>query len=127
MKTLGAELTAIAPGEVTIQLPFRADLTQQHGYVHGGVITAIVDTACGYAALSVMPPATAVLTVEFKVNLLAPATGPALLATGRVLRAGATLTVCTGEVWGEREGRPVRVAVMQATMMTIRDRPGAVD
>jgi uncharacterized protein (TIGR00369 family) len=122
MVTLGARLTAVAPGEVTIELPFRADLTQQHGFLHAGVVTSVIDSACGYAALSVMPPGTAVLSVEFKVNLLKPAAGPLFRATGKVIRAGRTLTVCTGELEALGEP-PALVAVMQATMMTLSDRP----
>ncbi len=96
MATLGAELERVLPGEVAIQLPFREDLTQQHGVLHAGAVTAIVDSACGYAAFSLMERGTGVLSVEFKVNMLAPAAGETFLAIGRVVRAGRTLTVCTG-------------------------------
>lgn len=88
MRTLGARLTRIAPGEVEIELPYREALTQQHGFLHAGVVTAVLDSACGYAAFSLMPPGVGVLSVEFKVNLLAPAKGEELVARGRVLRAG---------------------------------------
>ena len=122
MATLGARLTSVEPGQVTIELPFRPDLTQQHGFLHAGVVTSLVDSACGYAALSVMEPGAAVLSVEFKVNLLKPATGTLFRATGKVIRAGRTLTVCSGEL--EALGQPpALVAVMQATMMTVRDQP----
>jgi uncharacterized protein (TIGR00369 family) len=127
MATLGARLAAVRPGEVVIEIPFRADLTQQHGFLHAGVVTAVVDSACGYAALSLMPPGAAVLSVEFKLNLLAPAAGARFQAVGRVLRAGQTLTVCAGEARAEREGGSALVAVMQATMMTVRDRAGLAD
>ena len=115
MATIGARLLTVAPGEVVIELPFREDLTQQHGYLHAAIVTAIVDSACGYAALTRMPPDADVVSVEFKVNLLAPARGDRLVATGHVVRAGRTLTVCTGEV---RSGATV-VAIMQATMMKV--------
>ena len=98
MTTLGATLTHVAPGEVDILLPFRADLCQQHGFLHAGVVTTIVDSACGYAALSLMPPGAAVLTIEFKSNFLAPAAGEWFVGKGRVVRAGRQITVVSGEV-----------------------------
>ena len=127
MTMLGATLERVAPGEVDIRLPFRADLTQQHGLTHAGAITAIVDSACGYAALTLMDPGAAVLSVEFKVNLLAPAAGEAFLASGAIVRAGRTLTVCTGEVRAIQEGGEVVIAIMQATMIAVRDRAGLSD
>jgi uncharacterized protein (TIGR00369 family) len=119
MATLGATLLRVAPGEIDIGLPFREDLTQQHGYLHAGVVTAIVDSACGYAAFSLMPAGSGVVSVEYKVNLLAPALGERMLARGRVVRAGRTLTVCSGEVVAltGREEKPV--AAMLATMMRL--------
>ena len=120
MATLGANLVNVAPGAVTITLPFRADLTQQHGYLHAGVVTAIVDSACGYAALSLLPAGVEVLTVEYKVNFLAPATGPVFVARGRVTRPGRTLTVCTGDVVVPgTDGRERHVATMLTTMMAV--------
>jgi uncharacterized protein (TIGR00369 family) len=127
MKTLGARLASVSPGEVVVELPFRDDLTQQHGSLHAGVLASIADTACGYAALTLMPAGAAVLSVEFKINLLAPARGQSFLATGRVLKAGRTITVCTGEVLALRDGSRFTVAQMQATMMTLRDRTGLRD
>jgi uncharacterized protein (TIGR00369 family) len=127
MSTLGAALVSVAPGEVVIALPFAQRLTQQHGFLHAGAVAAIVDSACGYAALSLMAPEAAVLSIEFKVNLLAPAVGESFVATGRVVRAGRTVTVCAGECVAERDGRSTPVAVMQATMMSIVDRGGLVD
>jgi uncharacterized protein (TIGR00369 family) len=120
MATLGASLTTVQPGEVSIELPFRADLTQQHGFLHAGVVTSIIDSACGYAALTLMPPDRAVLSVEFKVNLIAPAQGAAFQARGRVLRAGRTLAVCTGDL--RVVGSESVVAMMQATMMAVEGR-----
>jgi uncharacterized protein (TIGR00369 family) len=127
MATLGARLAVIEPGQVIIELPFRADLTQQHGFLHAGVVAAVADSACGYAALSLMPPRTAVLSVEFKVNLIEPAAGPLFRAVGRVVRAGRTLTVCMGEVLAVNDGGETAVAVMQATMMTLRERADLAD
>jgi uncharacterized protein (TIGR00369 family) len=126
MTTLGATLTRVAPGEVEIQLPFRPDLTQQHGFLHAGIVTTIVDSACGYAAFSLMPAGVGVLTVEYKVNLLAPALGQVFTARGRVLKPGRTITVCMGEVVAAHNGRQQPVATMLATMMTVRDRPNVV-
>lgn len=127
MTTLGAHLVVVAPGEVTIALPYRADLTQQHGFLHAGVVTSVVDSACGYAALSLMEPGTAVLSVEFKVNLLAPAAGKEFLAVGRVVRAGRTITVCSGELRALNDGRETVVAILQGTMMSVRDKAGLTD
>ncbi len=122
MKTIGASLRRVAPGQIEIELPFRDDLCQQHGFVHGGIVTAIADTACGYAALSLMPPKAAVLTVEFKVNLLSPARGERLIARGRVAKPGRTLTVCTADVVAVADGEEKPVATMLATMMALHDR-----
>ena len=122
MATLGARLESVAPGEVVIALPFRAELTQQHGYLHAGAVAAVVDSACGYAALSLMDADAAVLSIEFKVNMLAPAAGECFRAIGRVVRSGRTITVCAGELEAVRDGTSTVVAVMQATMMAVRDR-----
>ena len=125
--TLGATLARVAPGEVEIHLPFHPRLSQQHGFLHAGVSTAVVDTACGYAALTLMPAGAAVLTIEFKVNLLAPGEGEHFVAIGRVVKPGRSVTVCTGEVEALHRGDRRTVAIMQATMMTLRDRPGLAD
>ncbi len=122
MATLGARLERIAPGEVTIALPFRSDLTQQNGFLHAGVVTSVVDSACGYAALSVMEAGADVLSVEFKVNLLAPAAGTEFLAVGRVVRAGRTLVVCAGELRAIHGAGETVVALMQGTMMAVREK-----
>jgi uncharacterized protein (TIGR00369 family) len=124
MRTIGAWLVEVAPGEVTLELPYRADLAQQHGYLHAGIVAAVVDSACGYAALSLMETDAAVLSVEFKVNMLAPAAGTSFRAVGRVVRSGRTITVCAGELLARRdgEGPPAIVAMMQATMMAVRGR-----
>lgn len=123
MRTLGATLLRVAPGEVDIELPFSEALVQQHGFLHAGVTTAIADSACGYAALSLMPVDVAVLSVEFKVNMLAPAQGARFRAIGRVLRSGRTITVCRGEVLAfDAQGDARPVLEMLATMMTARGR-----
>ena len=122
MTTIGAELVSVEPGEVVIAMAFRDDLTQQHGYLHAAVVTAIVDSACGYAANTLMPADTGVLTVEYKVNFLAPAEGRRFLARGRVLKPGRTLTVVTGEVVAVSEASEKTVATLQGTMMAVRDR-----
>jgi len=128
MALLGAEMTEVGPGMTEIVLPFREDLTQQHGFVHAGIITAIVDSACGYAALSLMPPGVGVLTIEFKVNLLNPASGTRFVARGQVVKPGRTIMVCTGEVVAERaDGTQQMVALMQTTMMVVRDRAAVSD
>jgi uncharacterized protein (TIGR00369 family) len=132
MATIGTRLEHVAPGEVTLALPFRADLTQQHGFLHAGIVTTVVDSACGYAALSLMEPGAAVLSVEFKVNLLAPARGTRFEATGRVVRAGRTVTVVSGELRayddaGEGGEEGSVVAIMTGTMMAVRGRPDLVD
>ncbi len=127
MATLGATLERIEPGEVTIALPFDASLAQQHGYLHAGVVTAVIDSACGYAALSLMEPGVGVMSAEFKVNLLAPAAGTRFVAVGRVVKAGRTLTVCQGELRAVQDHGEVLVAVLQGTMMAVRGRDGISD
>jgi uncharacterized protein (TIGR00369 family) len=127
MTVLGARLAHIAPGEVDLVFPFRDDLTQQHGFVHAGAVAAVADSACGYAALTLMEPNAAVLSVEFKVNLLAPAAGDEFVARGLVVRSGRNLTVCTAEVHARRADGDAVVMLMQATMMTVRDRAGFRD
>ena len=123
MHTLGAVLGRVAPGEVEIEMPYRADLAQQHGYMHGGIITAILDSACGYAALSLSATDTAVLTVEYKVNFIAPAKGERFVARGEVLRPGATVTVCKGDVVAIQDGEEKLVTTMLTTLMFLADRP----
>ena len=127
MHTIGARIVRVEPGEVELELPFRDDLTQQHGFLHAGIVTTLVDSACGYAALSVMDRESAVLSVEYKVNLLAPAVGERMRAIGRVIKSGRTLVVCTGEVIAVANGEEQVVTVMQATMMAVRGRPELID
>jgi uncharacterized protein (TIGR00369 family) len=120
MATLGAELAHVAAGRVAIALPVEPRLSQQHGFVHAGVVVAALDSACGYAALTLLPADAEVLTVELKVNLLAPATGERIVAEGEVLRAGGTLTVCRGDAYAEWGSERTHVATMLATMMRQR-------
>lgn len=122
MRTIGAQLDDVAPGSVTVRLPFRADLTQQHGYLHAGIATTVLDSACGYAALSLMAADRDVLSVEFKINLLAPAAGTHFLARGRVLRSGRTLTICAADLMAISEEGERLVATMLGTMMAVGER-----
>lgn len=117
MHTIGAVMARVEPGLVAIELPFRADLCQQNGFLHGGVVTMIADSACGYAASTLVPADQDVLAVEFKVNLLSPAVGDKLIAVGRVIRAGRTLTVCAAEVTAYSKDVNKVVAVMQGTVI----------
>jgi uncharacterized protein (TIGR00369 family) len=122
MRTLGASLLLVEPGVVEIELPYQAGLTQQHGFLHAGAVAAVLDSACGYAALTLMPADAAVLSIEFKVNLLAPARGERLLARGAVRRSGRTITVCDADAFMSEDGRDKLVATMLATMMCVRGR-----
>ena len=122
MKTIGAELVSVMPGAVHISLPYRADLTQQNGYLHAGIVTTIADSACGYAAYTLMPPNSAVLSVEFKVNLLRPAKGEQFLAIAEVLKPGRTLTVVRADVFANPKSERVLVATMLGTMMCLMNR-----
>lgn len=124
MQTIGATLTAVKPGAVEIVLPFRADLTQQHGFLHAGIVATILDSACGYAAFSLMPANMAVLAVEFKINLLSPAQGRQIVAQAQVKRAGRTLTICTADAYAHGEGDPKVVATMLSTIMAVPERDG---
>jgi uncharacterized protein (TIGR00369 family) len=120
MATLGARLASVADGEVQIALPFSERLCQQHGYVHAGAIASILDTACGYAALTKAPPGCEVVSAEFKINLVRPAIGERFLAIGSVQSAGKQLTVCTGEVRAFSATTYKVIAIMQATIVSVR-------
>ena len=122
MSTLGVEVTAVEPGKVAMSLRHDDRFTQQHGFLHAGAVASVLDTACGYAAFSVMPPDAAVLTASYTINLLAPAAGERFVITGEVVRAGRTLVVCRGEAFADGDQRPF--AVMQATMTAVYNRPG---
>lgn len=125
MDTIGASILSVEYGRVEIALPFHPSLTQQHGFLHAGIVTTVMDSACGYAALSTMPPDAGVLTVEFKVNLLAPARGTRFKAGGKTIKTGRNITVTQGELvaLSETEKDPDKlVATMTATMMSVYDR-----
>lgn len=124
MKHLGAELVKLEPGHAEIRVPFRLELTQQHNYFHAGVSGAIADSACGYAAYTLMPAESSVLTVEYKMNLLAPADGEGLIARANVLRSGRTLKVCIADVYVRKDGAEVHCATMLSTIMCL---PGKSD
>ncbi len=117
MRHLGATMDVIEPGYVSITMPYSDDLTQQHDYYHAGSLTSIVDSACGYAALTLMPTNTEVLTIEFKVNFVSPAIGDLVVAHGRVVKPGSIITVCQGEVVAIQDGSEKVCAIMQATML----------
>jgi len=119
MELIGAELTHVEPGVIEITLPYRADLAQQHGYLHAGIVTTIADSACGYAAYSLMPPNSEVLSVEFKVNLLRTAKGETFLAVAEVIKSGKTLTVVRADVFGIYRDRRDLIATMLGTMICL--------
>jgi len=120
MALIGGALTRVEPGIVEITLPYRTDLTQQHGYVHAGVITTIADSACGYAAYTLMPPNSDVLAVEFKVNLMRPAKGETFVARAEVIKSGKTLSVVRADVHALTGEQRELVAIMQGTMMCLQ-------
>lgn len=125
MRTLGASLVDVTPGYCAIALAPRAEVSQQHGYVHAGVVAAIVDSAGGYAGFTLFPVYASVLTVEFKLNLVAPARGERLVAEGFVVKPGRTLVITRGEVHAESGGARTLVALMQQTLIVMRDTPDA--
>ena len=120
MQTLGISITKLTPGMIELQLPYQIELTQQHGFMHAGIITTALDNACGYAAFSLMPADAAVLTVEFKSNFLAPAQGERFRVCGRVLKPGRTLTVCQADAFAEPAGK--LIATMTCTLMAVFER-----
>ena len=122
MSTIGAKLEWVRPGAVLIRLPFQNSLTQQHGYIHAGVLASILDSACGYAALSLAPLSTTVVSVEFKINLLLPAVGRELYAQAKVVRSGRTLSVCQAECRADFPENHRVIALMQATIMSLEER-----
>jgi uncharacterized protein (TIGR00369 family) len=122
MTLIGAAMTRVEPGFCEVQLPYRADLTQQHGFIHGGIVAMIADSACGYAGYSMMPPGGSVLTVEYKINMLSPGQGERLIARGRVLKPGKSLVITQCEVFAVQNGAEKLVAVLQQTLMVMRGR-----
>ena len=117
MQTLRAELTKVAPGEISIEMPYGEEFTQQNGFIHAGIVTTIADSACGYAAYTLMPADSGVLSVEFKVNLLSPAVGEKIIARAQVLKPGRTLTVCRADVFAVNNEEEKLIATMLATMI----------
>jgi uncharacterized protein (TIGR00369 family) len=127
MGTIGASLTRVAPGEMDVEVAVSPAIGQQHGFVHAGAVATAADSAAGYAALTLMPPGTGVLTAEFKINLLAPAEGKRLIARGRVVKAGRSLIVAQTEVHAERNGERKIVALLTATTVVVQGRAGVSD
>lgn len=124
MKTLDARLGHLAPGEVDIELDWAPSLTQQHGFLHAGMVSTALDSACGYAAFTLMSTDAAVLTIEFKINLLAPARGPRFRMEGRVIKPGRTITVCEGRAYGVDGTQEKLIATMGCTLMSVIGRDG---
>lgn len=124
MKTLGMSLERVAPGEVDISFSHRDTLTQQHGFLHAGIVTTALDSACGYAAFSLMSEDAAVLSIEFKTNMLRPAQGKRFVARGRVVKAGRNVTFCEASAFALEEQGETLIATMQGTMMSVRGRSG---
>ena len=126
MQTLGIEIARLEPGEIELTMPHDPAYTQQHAFVHAGILAAALDSACGYAAFSLMPAEAAVLTVEFKTNLLAPAKGERFLFRGRVIKRGRTLTVCEAQALALARDEDPLIATMTGTLMALFDRQGIV-
>jgi uncharacterized protein (TIGR00369 family) len=119
MQTVGASLKSVAPGQVEIEMPYRVENTQQNGFVHAGIASTIMDSACGYAAYSLMPAGASVLTIEYKINLLSPAEGDSFVAIGRVRKVGRTVTVAEADLIATLNGHEKLVATMTGTLMAI--------
>ena len=124
MKTLNASVQTVRPGEVELKLPYQQNLTQQHGFIHAGIVSTVLDSACGYAAFSLMPEKAAVLTIEFKINLLAPAKGDWFRAVGKVKKSGKNITVTEGALFSYADGQEKLVATMVGTIMSVYDHDG---
>ena len=122
MHTVGARLESVHPGRVEVGFAYRPELTQQHGFIHAGIVATVLDSACGYAAFTLMPADSSVVSIEFKINLLAPARGEHFLARAEVRRPGRTITVCTADTFALEDGAERLVATMQATMMRVSGR-----
>ena len=124
MHTLNVSISAVGPGEVELEFPYQQKLTQQHGFIHAGIVSTVLDSACGYAAFSLMPADAAVLTIEYKINLLSPAKGERFRAAGKVKKPGRNITVTEGELFACSEGGEKLVATMVGTIMAVYDRAG---
>jgi uncharacterized protein (TIGR00369 family) len=122
MKTIGASLAQVEAGRVVIELPYSPALTQQHGFLHAGMIATALDSACGYAAFTLMPPQAGILTIEYKINLVAPGKGQRFRMEGQVIKPGRTITLVEGRAFAVDEGREKLIATMTATEMTITGR-----
>lgn len=128
MKTLGVSIQEVTPGQVTLEMPFHPDFTQQHGFLHAGTVATVLDSACGYSAYTLMPADAGVLSIEFKVNLLRPAQGSHFRAIATVDKPGRNITFCTGKMLALEDGQADKtVATMSATIMTIYDRTNIKD
>ncbi|MFA7429731.1 MAG: PaaI family thioesterase [Rhodospirillaceae bacterium] len=125
MKTMGVEMTSVEAGRCELVMPFHPDFTQQHGYLHAGAVTTVADSAAGYAAFTLMPANSSVLSIEFKQNLLSPAAGEALIARGEVVRAGRTITVVEARAFMRKDGAEKLIGIMVATMMCMHGRSDA--
>jgi uncharacterized protein (TIGR00369 family) len=123
MATIGARLVKVVPGEVEIEFPYAPSLSQHNGYIHAGVLTTVVDSACGYAAYTLMPGDFDVLSIEYKVNFMSPAVGESFRGIGRVVKAGRTITVCAGDMIAIADGKEKVVATMLATMIAVTTQP----
>jgi len=125
MRTMGAEIESIAAGHVVLGMPFNQAFTQQHGFLHAGAVTTLLDSAAGYAAFSLMAPDAEVLTIEFKTNLMSPARGDKFRFVGDVIKAGRTITFCEASAYAQQFGEPERkIATMNATMMAVVNQKG---
>jgi uncharacterized protein (TIGR00369 family) len=124
MQTLGIEIARLAPGEIELTMPYGRSFTQQHGFIHAGIITTALDSACGYAAFSLMPADAAVLTVEFKTNLLASARGERFVFQAQVIKPGRTLTICDAKAFAMEASHQRLIATMTGTLMAVFDRAG---
>jgi uncharacterized protein (TIGR00369 family) len=124
MRTLNVSILGIGSGRVSFAMPFAADFTQQHGFLHAGTVATVLDSACGYAAFTLMPPDAAVLTIEFKANFLAPAKGSRFRFEGSVVKAGRVISVCDAHAFADQDGKEKMIASMTATIMTVTGRTG---
>lgn len=126
MRTINSTIEEILPGHVVIGFPYHRSLTQQHDFIHAGIVSTVLDSACGYAAFTLMPAGAGVLTIEFKINLLSPAVGQHFRAVGKVKKPGRTITVSVGEMYAITDDSEKLIATMVATLMTINDQQGAI-
>ena len=124
MQTIGCSIKSVEPGRIELQFPYDKKLTQQHGFIHAGILATVMDSACGYAAFSLMPENAAVLSVEFKINLMSPAKGDYFTAIGEVIKQGRTITVCEAKAYAKEDNKSKLISHMTGTMMAVYDREG---